>query len=73
MNVAAKYCLMYENTIVRIGSIDLGSVAKQIDQKAEFRETIWEIHIDATLKGIRELKYDIVRALWEFQPEIGRA
>jgi hypothetical protein len=72
MNVAGKCCIMSENTTIKIGNIDLGSIAKQIDQKAEFREAFWEEHIDATLKGIQELKPDIVRALWEFQPEIGR-
>jgi hypothetical protein len=72
MNVAGKYCIMSENTAVKIGNIDLGSIAKQIDSKAQFKEASWEEHIDATLKGIRELKGEIVLALQEFQPEIGR-
>jgi hypothetical protein len=64
---------MSENTAVKIGNIDLGSIAKQINQKAEFRDTpIWEEHIDATLKGIRELKREIALALQEFQTDIGR-
>ena len=40
--------------------------------KGQNLEKPFEEHIDATLKGIQELKPDIVRALWEFQPEIGR-
>jgi len=63
---------MSENTTVKIGNIDLGSIAKQIDPKAEFREASWKEHIDATLGAIRELKREIVLALEEFQPEIGR-
>ena len=50
----------------------MGSIAKQIDSKAQFKEASWEEHIDATLNGIRELKGEIVLALQEFQPEIGR-
>jgi hypothetical protein len=63
---------MSENITVKIGNIDLGSIAKHIDSKAEFGKDIWEGHIDATLKGIGELRPDIVRALQQFQPEIGR-
>jgi hypothetical protein len=59
-------------TIVKVHNIDLGSIAKQIDSKAGFWSTNWEGHIDATLKGIRELKSDIVDALQRLQPEIGR-
>jgi hypothetical protein len=59
-------------TIVKVHNIDLGSIAKQIDSKAGFWNTNWEGHIDATLKGIRELKSDIVDALQRLQPEIGR-
>jgi hypothetical protein len=57
---------------IKIDNIDLGLIAKQIDSKAEFGIASWEGHIDATLKGIHELKNDIVSVLQQFQPEIGR-
>lgn len=63
---------MSEDITVSIGNIDLGSIVKKIDSKAEFGTVIWEGHIDATLKGIWELKPAIVRVLQQFQPEIGR-
>ena len=55
-----------------IDNIDMGSIAKQVDSKAEFGNVIWERHVDATLRGIRELKPDIVLALQQLQTEIGR-
>ena len=47
---------MSEEITVSIRNIDLGSIVKKIDSKAEFGTVNWEGHIDATLKGIRELK-----------------
>ena len=38
-----KCCTMSGNNIVKIRDIDLGSVAKQIDSKAEFANAIWGV------------------------------
>jgi len=57
---------------VKVHSISLGPIAKKIDSKAEFEEALWEGHIDATLKAISELRFEIVDILQQLQPVMRR-
>jgi hypothetical protein len=63
---------MSETTTVRVHNIDIGSIAKQFNSKAGFRNDAWNGHIDAALNGIQESKPDIVDGLEQLQPKIGR-
>jgi hypothetical protein len=55
---------------VKVRNISLGPIAKKIDSKAEFGEALWEDHIGATLKAIRELRFEIVDVSQQLQPVI---